>query len=347
MLIIFLFVILILLIPGCKFSDCSFSDYMAPKYTNTLKGIGIYIVFFNHVINDYLDKESLIADGVFNSVFILFVDQLTQLMVGMFLFFSGFGIAVSYLRKGKDYVCGFPCKRLLSTILNFDIAVTIYCIVKICIEGDFSIINYLYSLIAWESIGNSNWYIFAIMFCYIVTYLAWKITNNHAYSIYMILLMSFLYYFIISHLRPNESWWYATIFCYIVGYVFGIYRQSIYHLLCQRDLYVKIIIVLIAFIVITFCVPGVPSVFNCRAILWVLLLCCLCRKFFIYNKYLEWAGNHLFPLYIYQRLPMIVLSSLLPNLKYYPVLFIVLCLIITLIIAKFFPVVNFKIRNQS
>lgn len=55
----------------------------------------------------------------------------------------------------------------------------------------------------------------------------------------------------------------------------------------------------------------------------------------INNKALIWCGNNLFPLYIYQRIPMIVLSTIGGGgwISTYPVLYTVACLIITLTIT--------------
>ncbi len=61
-------------------------------------------------------------------------------------------------------------------------------------------------------------------------------------------------------------------------------------------------------------------------------------KLRIGNKPLYWLGANLFPLYIYQRIPMIVLShTALGNLpKDMPLLYIVSCMFITLFIARYY-----------
>ena len=48
-------------------------------------------------------------------------------------------------------------------------------------------------------------------------------------------------------------------------------------------------------------------------------------------------GEHLFPIYIYMRLPMIVLENKLPvMIDVWPALFIVISLVVTLVIAHFY-----------
>ena len=61
-------------------------------------------------------------------------------------------------------------------------------------------------------------------------------------------------------------------------------------------------------------------------------------KIKVNNAALIWAGKNLFPLYIYQRVPMIILSSICGGafVASYPVLYTFACLLITLLFAHFY-----------
>jgi uncharacterized membrane protein SirB2 len=68
-------------------------------------------------------------------------------------------------------------------------------------------------------------------------------------------------------------------------------------------------------------------------------------KFGIGNPVLHWLGGHLFPIFIYMRLPMIFMEYQSPSIiSTYPVLFILISLAITLIVAHFYK--HWQIRLQ-
>ena len=67
----------------------------------------------------------------------------------------------------------------------------------------------------------------------------------------------------------------------------------------------------------------------------------LTMKFECRNKALEWCGQHLFPLYIYQRLPMMAIPS--QFIAYCPIAYVAGCLLITLIIASLYKYWQIKL----
>jgi uncharacterized phage infection (PIP) family protein YhgE len=68
-----------------------------------------------------------------------------------------------------------PRHRILGTLLNFDVAIIAFIIVDLLLGISISVNRCMLSLIAWEEVGNSNWYIFVILLCYIVTYVTMRL----------------------------------------------------------------------------------------------------------------------------------------------------------------------------
>lgn len=68
-------------------------------------------------------------------------------------------------------------------------------------------------------------------------------------------------------------------------------------------------------------------------------------KWRIQNPALQWCGKHLFPLYIYQRLPMIILATFcggtLPMTQ--PYLFVTLSLVIAILITYLHKYIDIKL----
>lgn len=63
---------------------------------------------------------------------------------------------------GTRYVRQFPVKRLFKTWLNFAIAIVLFLIVDICLGIRYDALTIIGSFIGLTSVGNSNWYVFAI-----------------------------------------------------------------------------------------------------------------------------------------------------------------------------------------
>lgn len=74
------------------------------------------------------------------------------------------------------------------------------------------------------------------------------------------------------------------------------------------------------------------------AIAFALIVVMLTMKIRIGNSVLQWFGENLFPLYIYQRLPMIALQYYFGDrfVSHYSLLFLLTCLLITSLIARCF-----------
>ena len=67
----------------------------------------------------------------------------------------------------------------------------------------------------------------------------------------------------------------------------------------------------------------------------------LLSRFEIKSKILEWCGKHLFPLYSYQKLPMLCFAS--SFIAAHHLLYVFICLTVTLLIAQLYHFWEIKI----
>lgn len=163
---IILFTCLILVcIWNIRFSNFH-EDYMSPRATNAIKGIFAVVILFSHM-KGYITLSDNPADGSFAMI----LSHIGQLMVAPYLFYSGYGILESMKRKA-DYFDTYPRKRLLKTLVHFDLAVLCYLVLMTTIGTYYPNVNYVTCWIGWESIGNSNWFIFDILALYCIVYFA-------------------------------------------------------------------------------------------------------------------------------------------------------------------------------
>ena len=137
----------------------------------------------------------------------------------------------------------------------------------------------------------------------------------------------------------KEEHWYNTILCFPVGMYYSMYKNKIEEF--TRKYYFIVVSLLFIFFSITFIYNyyevaqlwGIS--YNLESIIFALLVVSITMKIKIGNVALVWLGENLFSLYIYQRLPMMFINSVVGadwicEHAYY---YVIICLVITLAIS--------------
>lgn len=324
-------ILLILLIISCigLMRTNNQEDCLKKEYTDSIKGIFIIIVFYSHII-PILTSAGVAFSPILDYPSNRLIHRIGQLMVVMFLFYSGYGVMESIRNKGDVYVKAIPIKRVLSTLANYAIAVTVFLVMNKLLGINYSFKQYILSLVAWESIGQSNWYIFAILFCYISTYISFSVFRKVRSAFYANCLLILLYIVVLYQFK--EEWWYNTIPAYAAGMFVSINRDKILSLL--NRLYPVCLIVLILAFILCFHFRSMTIIYLVLSIVFALLMLTITYRYVIKSHVLGWCGKNLFQLYIYQRLPMVALSTLFPQIvRLHTYLYVFACLAITLLIA--------------
>lgn len=326
MLIVFCIFIFICLY-NIKISKDGFSYYLSKEQTTIIKGVFAIIIFLSH-FNSYVVFEN----NIYDKIYLKFFSYIDQLCVVLFLFFSGYGVYVSSINK-KDYFKKFLQNRILKTIINFDCAVLLFFIMNLILKINYEPQKVILSFLGWESIGNSNWFIFTIVCMYIITFIVAKI-NKEKLNEKSLIVITLVTIFFISFLRitkGEEKWWYNTIACYTLGLWYGKYKEKIDILLQKK--YLKIIIITIFSWEIFYCFRNYNFiVYEIMSMLFTIMFVFFMYKIKISNKLLEFFGKYSFEIYILQRLPYMIFRPIISN-KY--VLFI-LAFLFTLTISVIF-----------
>ena len=310
----------------------AFPDYISKERTNAIKGIFILVVFLSH-IRPFIIDAGYMYHGIGDLIFRRFLGIFGQLMVVMFLFYSGYGVMESIGRKKDQYVKSMPRHRILSTLLNFDIAVCAFLAVDLLLKHDVTAPQFLLSLIAWDSVGNSNWYIFAILICYTVTWLAASIIKEPKQLCITVFILLTLSAVTLGFFK--EYYWYNTLWAYPAGMYYSYNRPKIEGYIDTH--YTKTLLILILLVAAFSAIPWDLAGFrvNALSVAFALTIVTLSMRLKMDNPALRWCGEQLFPLYIYQRIPMIVLAATLPSwmITEHPLVYTVLCLAITVLIS--------------
>ena len=326
---VFYIIILLLSLYGISFIKSGFNqDYISKEQCNAIKGIFILFVFTRHIW-PYLSKFGYDFSAPGDSLFINIDRWMGQLLVVAFLFYSGFGVMESIKSKGEPYIDNMPRKRILNTLLNFDVAVFVFIVIDLILGINLKLNTTLLAFTGWTSIGNSNWYIFIILVCYFCTWIGFKLGKG--WMAYFLLATA---YIILFNTKSNPVW-YNTIFSFAAGLFYSRFKSQIEPFVHQWYWIVLPACILVFFSVHTqnFAFYGLKD--NLTSILFALSIVVVSMKIKVGNKALIWCGTKLFPLYIYQRIPMIFLSKFDGGafISQHPFAYVWTCFLITIAIA--------------
>ncbi|MBO5359830.1 MAG: acyltransferase family protein [Clostridia bacterium] len=292
--------LLVLALIGAKFSFRSFNtkEYLSMDSTNAVRGVFILLVFLSHMMQYYVYTEEIdVLGGAVSRA-------LGQMIVVMFMFYSGYGIGESVKRKGPAYIKSFPVNRVLKTWLHFAIGVFIYYIISLILGLKYPASQVWLAFIGWTSIGNSNWYIFAVIILYIITWIAFTAAKKNRYIAAGIVTALTVVYIVVMYFF-KENWWFDTSLCYVAGLWYSLFREKIEKLLTKNNIIWIIVLVVsaVGWWYSHFC-RTIPAMRILEAVLFSLFVVTLSLKISIRCKPLVWVGKYTFEIYILMRIPM-------------------------------------------
>ena len=297
---IYVVVIAIIVIAGLKIRNDD-STILSISDTIVINGIFVLLIFLSHS-TQYWPLSSSFLDGVYRHV----QNIHNQWVVTTFLAFSGYGVMKSIITK-DGYLDSYPYKRLLKTLINFDIAVIMYLIAAIFLGVHYNTITVIGSLFGITSVGNSNWYIFAILMMYIFSYIS-ALTFKDNYNKQIISLSIFtLFYVSLMWLLGFEMRFYSTVMCYPLGAFLAIYREKIISVFKRKKVLTLFFIILV--IGVTYKLRFNAVIMNVSSIAFVCAIVWFLCFFEIKSKILYFFGKHAFSIFILQRIPGLLLYN--------------------------------------
>ena len=284
-----------------------FDDYCSHKNTTTVNAIFSILIFLSHAVS-YVE-----LNNTFDEPYLAIRKFLGQGVVVTYLFYSGYGIMTSILKKKHDYVKSLPFNRLFKTWLHFAIIIVIFIIVSLIVGRDYDIGRYLIAFTGLKSIGNSCWYMFVTFALYILVFLGFilfKKSQKIGLVVTVLLIVGFV--FVEKNVMKLDVIFYDTILCFPLGMIFAVVKPFVDKILMKND------------IIWTIAMCGIFTVFmyfalNRRETLnhlilfyacFPLVITVLAMKLNIKSSILDWFGNHIFSFFMLQRIPMMLLEYL-------------------------------------
>lgn len=325
-----------------KFHQKINNDYMSVYDTTCIKGVFIIVVFFSH-FDSYVEYTASL-DTFYHSL------NIGQAMVTMFLFYSGFGVMES-IKKSDKYVEEMPRKRVLPLLISFATVVILYALIGVLIGKKYTVLQILLSLIGWQSVGNSNWYIFDILVLYLITFAVFSLlrkVKKHNVSITVVTLVTIIFILVLKSLG-KASFWYDTVLCYPAGMFYSLYRNNFEKfIISKRNGYVCslifsifcTVVFLIIYLKFDITISEILSLISFTAMTVILTM-----KIRVSNKFLYFLGGHLFEIYTLMRIPMIIFNPYMSQ-GMYKYLYFILCFVITLLLSFLFKRYNVFVKRN-
>lgn len=347
--IFFVLILLLIVFNGAKAAapGTFVGDYISREKTNAVKGIFVVLVLFQHA------SQYMSLSGVYDKPFITMGNYLNQMIVVMFLFYSGYGIMESISKKKFDYVKSIAKKRFPSVFLNFAIAVCLFLIINYFLGKTFNIRTILLAFTGWTSVGNSNWYMFAIFVLYILTFFSFLLfrwyDRKPAGYIGAAVLTVLTMLFVLWEIRMGKPmWFYDTTIMFPLGCWYSLLKPAIEKVVMKNDYLYSFAGMLVLGI---YCVAfhyrwnyGIEG-YTVWAATFTLLVVLFTMKISLKNNILLWFGEHIFSVYILQRIPMIIFAHFgLAQTNEYT--FLILSILCTILLALVFDYLTGKLSKR-
>lgn len=303
-------------------------DHLDRQTTATINGFFLLLVMFSHFIT-YLPSAPPLTR--------LWMGTKGGLIVTTFLFFSGYGVMTQIMRRGHGYVDSFPRHRLLFVWVKFAAAITVFLVVAWLRHLPLAPMQVGLAYLGLATIGNSGWYIFAILLLYALTYVAFRGFATRRAALLALIGGVAIYVAVAQRYLPE--YYYVTIWCYPLGVWFATQRLTIERwVLASWPRYLGTALLSIGgfvgcWLACARTVGGVHGVLYAVAsglFAWLFVL--LALRVSLHNPVLAYiGGSAMFSLYILQRLPMALVVQ--TRLVHWPALAFVFVLLSTLILG--------------
>jgi peptidoglycan/LPS O-acetylase OafA/YrhL len=301
---IFLILVFLSLINSkIKCGNKFFNDYMEIENTNNVKGIFVWMIFFRHFTGYYMRnprKVSIIIDSSFD-----------QNIVSLFLFYSGYGIYKSFLKKGIKYIKTLPIKSII-LFIKTQLILLMFLLNNIILHNKISLKEYFYAVILKKSIGNSYWFSFTIIIVYIEAFFAFILITNKKYTflgiIFLTIICFFHIKFVYKYYHQNVIISVDTIICFITGFYYCYFQLYIDEIVMHNDINYFSLLSIIIYLYYKFYIHDKKAILLYKILknfFFTLILVILTMKIQLKNDFLKFLNSHSYSIYLLQRIVFI------------------------------------------
>ena len=180
-------------------------------------------------------------------------------IVSVFFFLTGYGLMVSYIKKGQSYLKGFISHRFFKLLPPYLLCVALYVVYQYMTIDDFSILSVLTKDIdkAVNILLPTSWFVVVILIFYLAFYLSMKLGKSLPVNIIILVGWAVCYYFAVKYLNLKE-YWYMSIFALNLGMVFA-YKENILKRYINQHLVESEVVALLLFLIVYVFIPYIDD----------------------------------------------------------------------------------------
>lgn len=263
------------------------AEFLSKANTDIIKGVSVILVILCHI--SMFTK----TDCAMSKIFI----DTGLLAVAIFFFVSGYGL-MSQFQKKENYLKGFILNKIIRLYLIFFISNIIVTIINNIFLGTgygikHIIISSLYGNFA---NGRELWFVAAILFFYLSFYIAFKFLKDKG-SIISICIAPIIYIILCKFLGKG-TWWYNTVFCFIVGVLASLYKDKVFNSLKEKYI-LNLALSIISFVVTMFLYTrGYNKLQFIIPIIFIYLVCVLLMKVDLKSKSMSFINKISLEMYL-------------------------------------------------
>lgn len=215
--------------------------------SKAVQGFAAVCIILHHLSQELAEKAGALGD----------FEDLGVLFVGIFFFFSGYGLYTS-LKTKENYLKGFLKKRLTTILIPFFICNSLFA-ASICIEGaKLSPVEALTLLSGWYLLNSHMWYVIEIAILYLAFFAIYRLIKNRTAA--TVVMGIFVALMITGSLLLKHGddyscsywfmgeWWYNASFLFVVGIIFSKHAEGLR--MFARKAYLVLIPVLAALVAV-------------------------------------------------------------------------------------------------
>lgn len=283
------------------------SSFLERNRNQSFRGILALLIVFAHVSHDY--NFPLSSEG----------KPYGMVVVGLFFFFSGYGLIKQYIVRRETYLECFLLKRLKKLLPSFFIVTTLCLVTEKMLN--IKILEMGGGKIGYILVPNS-WYVYVLLFYYMVFALSGRIFNKPIKVISM-LFGATIILIVFTMILGLGDWWWKSSFAFNVGTMFPILEK-------KREKGIDIskgnnIFFFIYAILVLSAIPNVFSLsyYTVRSILMIVLTTVLPIYFYIVfrkipfngNKVLQFLGSISYEIYLIHGAVLLLIRHSFPCMK--------------------------------
>jgi len=158
--------------------------------------------------------------------------EIGGIVVAMFFFLSGYGLMISYIKKGKVYLDGFLKRRYVKLLPAFLLVMILYQ-VYLSFGGYSTVLESIKVFAHGETILPDSWFIIVLLLYYLLFYLCARLCKSTRLTMVAMWIATAAYILILHHLEWGE-YWYKSIAAINLGITYALYEDRIKQFFTQK-----------------------------------------------------------------------------------------------------------------